>query len=246
MADAPAPEFNELRPKVALGIAAHPDDLDYGMAGTVAKWASQGCDVYYLVLTNGNKGSSDRTADPAQLAEIRRDEQRAAARILGIKDVFFYDYEDGMLEVTMELKRDIVRVIRQVRPEVVLAFDPSMLYDPARGFINHPDHRAAGQAAMDAVFPLARDHMSFPELLKDEQLEPHETATLLLLNFGNHNYTVDITEYIDTKMDALAAHVSQIPNVAATQEMMRDFANQTAAGSPPAYAEGYIRVDVRG
>lgn len=246
MAEEQKLKFDALQPKVALGVAAHADDLDFGMAGTVAKWAEAGTDVYYLILTNGNKGSSDYETDPSELTQIRRQEQRDAAKILGVKDVFFCDYEDGMLEISPDVKRDIVRVIRKVKPEVVLCFDPTMVYSAARGFINHPDHRAAAQSALDAVFPLARDHLSFPELFKDEGLEPHKTAHVLLLNFEATNFYVDISSVIDKKMDALAAHTSQMPNLEQTQQRLKEQAQQIGTSIGVQYAEGFVRIDVAG
>jgi LmbE family N-acetylglucosaminyl deacetylase len=231
-------------PKVVLGVAAHPDDLDFGSAGTVAAWVAAGAEVYYLVLTNGNKGSADLTADPKVLCEIRRNEQREAARLLGVKDVFFCDYEDGCLCVDMNVKRDIARVIRKVKPEAVITMDPSMLYDVNRGFINHPDHRAAGQSALDAVYPLARDHLSLPELYNDEGLKPHNVATVYLTSFANQNCFIDITDTFDKKIEALAAHASQIPGVDQVRELMSNFASSTGEKCGVKYAEGFLRIDV--
>lgn len=236
---------NEYIPQIALGIAAHPDDLDFGMSGTMALWASRGTRVYYLILTNGNKGCTDDAIDPKELTLIRRREQRAAAKILGVKDVFFYDYEDGMLQVTPELKCDIVRVIRNIKPDVVLTIDPSLLYYAKRGFINHPDHRAAGQATLDAVYPLARDCLSFPELVHQEELPPHKVKTVLLLNFATQNYHVDISDFIDQKMAALGAHASQMPSMSATQAMMREMAAEAGAQIGVKYAESFIRIDIQ-
>lgn len=232
-------------PKVLLGIAAHPDDLDFGSAGTVAAWTAQGTEAYYLVLTNGNKGSANLTADPAALTELRRQEQRDAAKLLGVADVFFYDYNDGTLEVTMDVKRDIARIIRTVRPDTVICMDPSMLYDEERGFINHPDHRAGGQAALDAIYPLARDHLSFPELLRDEGLKPHNVETVLLTNFQKQNFYVDITDTYDTKIQAILAHSSQVPDTEGMQKWMRQIAEQVGKKADVALAEGFLRIDAR-
>ena len=152
-AHTPAP----LTPKVVLGIAAHPDDLDYYAGGAMAVFAKQGADVFYLVLTDGGKGTSDRSMASETLRDIRREEQRKAIEVLGVKDVFFRDHPDGTLENTLDVKREVVQVIRQIKPDVVVAMDPSVLYFAPEGLVNHPDHRAAGQAALDAVYPLARD-----------------------------------------------------------------------------------------
>lgn len=235
-------------PKIALGVAAHPDDLDFSAAGSVATWTAAGATVYYLVLTNGNKGSADLAADPKGLVEIRRREQREAARILGVKEVFFCDYEDGGLTVSMEVKRDIARIIRQVRPDTVFTMDPTMVYAPEKGFINHPDHRAAGQATLDAVYPLARDHLSFPELYIDEKLEPHKVSTVLLTNFSmdcdQHTCVIDITDTIDIKLQALAAHPSQIGDMDGTLQRIRNMAAERGTDCGAKYAEGFVRINV--
>jgi LmbE family N-acetylglucosaminyl deacetylase len=242
----PEPVFQSLQPQVILGVAAHPDDLEFGVAGTVAAYVAQGAKAYYFVLTDASKGTADRSLNGHRLTEIRRDEQRKAAEILGVSEVFFADYEDGALEVTQALKRDIARVIRRVKPDVVFAMDPTFVYSAERGFINHTDHRAAGQATLDAVYPLARDHLAFPELLTDEKLEPHKVKTLLLTNFNQQNFFVDITATIDTKLRALAAHASQIPDMAAAEAMLRRSAAQAGAHIGAGYAEGFVRLDLPG
>lgn len=234
-----------LTPKVVLGIAAHPDDLDFYAGGAMAAFAKQGADVYYLILTDGDKGSDDRSATPESLRDIRREEQRNAAKILGLEDVFFLGYPDGMLENTHAVKREVVKVIRQVKPDVVVTFDPSVLYVAQSGLINHPDHRAAGQITLDAVYPLARDHMSFPELL-EQGYEPHNTETVLLIDLDPHRptFAIDITDTLALKFEALGAHASQF-----SLQKMKTEMNQLAAevGRPHGYtyAEPFIRVDIR-
>lgn len=228
-----------------LGVAAHPDDLDFGAAGSMAAWAAAGAKCYYLILTNGNKGTADTKVSPDKLIAARQREQRAAAKLLGVSDVFFADYEDGALEVTMALKRDIVRVIRKLRPDTVVTMDPSMLYSVDSGFINHPDHRAAGQATLDAVYPLARDHLAFPELLA-EGFKPHKVETVLLSNFDKQNFYVDISKTIDKKLAALAAHISQMPDLTATQARMRELARNFGTQANCAYAEAFLRIDIAG
>lgn len=235
------PHFEPLHPKTVLAVAAHPDDLEFGVAGTVASFIAVGADVYYYILTNANKGSDDRSVTPDQLRDIRRDEQREACRILGVKDVFFGDYEDGLLEVTPALKCDIVRVIRQVKPEVVLTMDPTEVYSVAIGMVNHTDHRAAGLATLDAVYPLARDHLSFPELCDAEKLEPHKVKTLLMTNFETQNFYVDITPHLETKLQALAAHKSQVGDPAF--EHVRRQAENAGRHTGTHYAEGFVRLD---
>ncbi|HET9174649.1 MAG TPA: PIG-L deacetylase family protein [Candidatus Saccharimonadales bacterium] len=233
-----------LTPKVVLGIAAHPDDLDFGAAGTMAAFANAGADIHYLILTDGSKGSSDVEMSPPTLVKTREAEQRAAVEILGGKDVTFLGYPDGELEVTMQLKKDVVKVIRTVKPDVVVTMDPSMIYSADRGFINHPDHRAAGQTALDAVYPLARDHLSFPELFADG-FAPHITPTVLLINFDKGNYTVDISDTFDKKIAALKAHASQIPDLESTEGWMRSLAETIGASAGYGLGESFVRIDVR-
>jgi LmbE family N-acetylglucosaminyl deacetylase len=230
-----------LAPTVVLGVAAHPDDLDFMAAGTIASFARAGAACYYLILTDGSSGSKDRNIAPADLAYLRRAEQRAAGACIGLVDVFFRDYRDGLLEVSLPVKRDICRVIRRVKPDLVITADPSVLFAPTLGFINHPDHRAAGQATLDAVFPLARDHLSFPELLH-EQLEPHETAHILLSNMLAPNFAIDITDTLDQKLAALAEHKSQINE--STGRFVASRAAQTGKDFGYSYAEGFVRIDV--
>jgi LmbE family N-acetylglucosaminyl deacetylase len=209
----------------------------------MAAFAKQGADVYYLVLTDGGKGSADPSANPTAIRDIRRDEQRHAAKALGAKDVFFGDYPDGALENSYEVKRDIAKAIRQLKPDVVITFDPTVSYVARDGQINHPDHRAAGQATLDAVYPLARDHLSFPELLADGY-EPHNTATVLLMNIGQPpTFAVDITDTIDAKFEALSMHASQ----STLQKMKGDLRERAAEVGEPygyTYAEPFVRIDI--
>ncbi|HSX06229.1 MAG TPA: PIG-L deacetylase family protein [Candidatus Saccharimonadia bacterium] len=236
--------YSKLDPAVVLGVAAHADDLDYYAGGSMAVFAEQGAKVYYLILTDGSKGSSDRTMTPERLRDIRREEQRSAAKVLGITDVFFCDYSDGMLENTAQVKKDIARVIRQVKSDTVVTLDPAVLYLPEQGLINHPDHRAAGQAVLDAVYPLARDHMSFPELLADGY-EPHAVKTVLLACFDPEaaTFAVDISATIERKLQALGAHASQL-SVQEMKQTLHASAAKAAARYGCAYAEPFIRIDV--
>ena len=238
-------DFKPLKPKVVLGIAAHPDDLDFGAAGTMAAFAAQGADVHYLILTDGSKGSDKPNITSAQLIKLREQEQQDAVKVIGGKSVQFLGHPDGELEVTMELKKEIIKVIRTIKPDVVITMDPSMLYSAKRGFINHPDHRAAGQAVLDAVFPLARDHLTFPELFADGY-KPHKTPTILLINFDDSNFIVDITKTFDTKLAALKAHTSQVADVAEVEPWLRQMAGQTGAKASYKLGEAFIRIDVRG
>lgn len=243
MEDSQIPDFKPLMPRVVLGIAAHPDDLDFGAGGTLAKYAQAGAAVHYLILTDGSKGSENKSVTSEELTKIRHAEQEAAAEIIGDPHVTFLDYPDGGLEITMELKQAIVKVIRTVKPDVVITLDPATLYSPGRGFINHPDHRAAGQAALDAVFPLARDHLSFPELYA-AGYEPHKVKTVLLTNFDKGNYSIDISAAMPTKLDMLKAHASQISDLDSTKQWVESMASQLGKAHDYDYAESFVRLDV--
>lgn len=234
--------FEPLTPKVVLGVAAHPDDLDFGAAGTMAAYAAAGADVHYLLLTDGSKGSSDVHMSSSDLIKIREDEQRAAVEAIGGKSVQFLGYPDGGLEVTLDLKKEIVKVIRTLKPDVVVTMDPTVLYVPERGFINHPDHRAAGQATLDAVFPLARDHLTYPDLYS-EGYEPHKVAHVLLINMQQQNFYVDISHTFDKKIAALKAHDSQIADLETTSGWMRQLAEMTGAKAGTTMAESFMRID---
>ena len=233
-----------LNPKVALMVGAHADDIDFSASGTVAKWAKEGAEVHYLVITDGSKGSNDPSVTPEALVATREQEQRAAAQLLGARDVHFLHYEDATLEVTMQLKKDIVRVIRQVRPDTVVVMDPTLVYSSEFGIINHPDHRAAGQATLDAVYPLARDRMTFPDLLQNENLEPHEVSHVLLINRKEPTYYVNVTDVFDLKIAGLLKHVSQVSDPEGMRNMLKSLAAMAGGKAGATYAEGFVRIDV--
>lgn len=235
---------DDWQPTTVLAIGAHPDDMDFGAAGTLAKWAAAGTDVQYVVATDGGKGSADTHMTTAELIKARQAEQRAAAQAVGASQVHFLPYEDGRLEVTMALKRDLVRLIRQVRPDTVVTMDPTMVYSVEQGLINHPDHRAIGQATLDAVFPLARDHLSFPELYSKEHLEPHKVMHLLLTRYDQPTYFVDITDTMDIKIRTLRAHTSQLADAEAVAVMLQQRAAELGKQADCRYAEGFIRLDL--
>lgn len=237
------PDFAPLQPKIVLGIAAHPDDLDVGAGGTLAKFAADGAAVHYLILTDGGKGSDDLSMTTEQLVATRHNEQQAALKIIGGKSITFLDYADGELEITMQLKKDIVKAIRDIKPDVVITMDPTVIYSADRSIINHPDHRAAGQATLDAVFPLARDRLTFPELL-EQGYEPHKTPTVLLVNFNERNFAVDITDTFDAKVAALKAHVSQFGNLD-NATWFHDMSKTQSEGTGFELAETFVRLDIR-
>ena len=211
--------LDESAPKVALVIAAHPDDSEFGAGGTVALWSRQGWEFHYLILTNGSKGTADRDLTQAELIALREPEQRAAAEMLGVKSCTFLGAEDGELDYTREMLGKVVREVRRIRPRAVFANTPEIVLfptggtpDPAMpehlGFINHRDHRNAGTMAIDAVYPTARDHLNFPEHLQ-EGLETHNVAELYLFGSNAPNLAIDITEVLPLKIDALRCHTSQ-------------------------------------
>ncbi|RME79258.1 MAG: PIG-L family deacetylase [Chloroflexi bacterium] len=197
-------------PNSAMVIMAHPDDPEFFCGGTIAIWCAAGCEVTYLILTNGNKGSDDPEMTPERLAAIRRKEQQAAADVLGVKRVLYLEEPDGELQPTLDLRKRVVAEIRRYKPEVIIAPDPTRYF--YTDYINHADHRAAGVVAIDAVFPAARNRMYHPELL-DEGLEPHTVRQVYLVGPAQPDRWVDITPVFETKLRAIRCHVSQIKDV---------------------------------
>ncbi len=232
--------------KIILAVGAHPDDIDIGCSGSVVKWITESAQVFYLVLTDGSKGSEDAKISNQELIKIRRAEQQKAADLLGVKKVFFLDFIDGELENTPTLRKQIVKIIRQVKPTTVICWDPTLYYDAGRMFVNHPDHRKSGEATLDCVYPFARNARTFPELL-DEELEPHVVEELLIMNFSKANYFVDISGSIDKKLEALACHKSQFNDIQKFTEMIRGMNKMVGQKAKPKmeYAEGFVRITLR-
>ena len=222
-----------------LVITPHPDDAEFGVAGTVVHWVQEGKKVVFVVTTNGDKGTSDRDMKPEKLAEIRQQEQLAAARVLGVSGVEFLGYPDQGLEDTPQLRKDLVRLIRTYQPDTVVTVDPY------RRYLFHRDHRVTGQAVLDAVFPYARDHLAYPELL-DEGYEPHKVRELLLWGAENPNYRTDITGTFEFKIAALACHVSQVGGERSKrlEQSLRKRAAQLAEGEPFELAEVFHRIEI--
>jgi LmbE family N-acetylglucosaminyl deacetylase len=209
-----------------LVVAAHPDDVDFGMAGTVATWTDSGLEVVYCIVTNGDAGGHDPAVSRADMAVLRRTEQVAAAKCVGVSDVRFLGYPDGRLEPSLDLRRDIARVIRQVRPDRVACPSPERNY--LRLPTSHPDHRAAGSAALDAVYPDARNQFAFPELA-DEGLDPWIVPQVWISGGPQPNHFVDITGTFDRKVAALRAHESQTGHMTNLEEMLRGWLSRSAA-----------------
>jgi len=233
----------ETAPERVLVITAHPDDVDFGAAGSVATWTDAGIEVTYCIVTDGDAGGFDRSVARHVMAETRRTEQTAAAKTVGVTDLVFLGYPDGRLEATLDLRRDISRVIRQVRPDRVVTQSPERNFQ--RIYASHPDHLAAGEAALCAVYPDARNPFAHVELLEDEGLEPWSVPEVWLMAAPQPDRFVDITDVVDRKLDALRSHASQHPDPDALDGMIRGWSTMLAelAGFPEGrLAEGYLCV----
>ena len=218
-------------------VTAHPDDSEFGAGGTVAKMVKQGREVTYVIVTNGNKGSSDRTMTPERLAKIREEEQRNAARTLGVERVEFLGYPDCEVEDTRDLRRDVTRQIRRWRPDLLIAQNPKRTYNLGG---SHRDHRITAGVALDCVYPLARDHMAFPELLPE--YEPHKVREVYLMQWESPHLVVDISDTMDLKLRALACHASQFRDFAAVEKRVRERSAELGRAKDYAYAEAFDRI----
>jgi len=222
-------------------ITAHPDDVDFGAGATMAQFCEQGIEVTYCVITDGDAGGFDPTVPRSEIPGIRRGEQVAAAACCGVSDVRFLGYKDGELTVSHDLRRDISRVIRQVRPQRVIMQSPERNWD--RIYASHPDHLAAGEAAIQAVYPDARNPFAHPSLLADEGLQEWAVSEVWVLGTDKPNHFVDITERFDTKIAALRAHTSQTAHLDDLADRLRGWGESLAAagGLPPGrLAEGFM------
>lgn len=222
-------------------IAPHPDDAEYGIAGTVARWVQDGREVIYVICTSGDKGTDQADTDPLQLAATREKEQLDAAKVLGVKEVKFLRYKDQTLEDNSSFREEIVRLIRKHKPDTVATTDPY------RRYLWHRDHRITGQVVMDAVYPCARDRLSYPDLLKKENLVPHKVKEILFWASEEPNYYFNITDTIALKLKALLCHRSQLEgkNIDKTERWIKALARQMAKGESFDYAEAFHRVQIR-
>ena len=218
-------------------VSAHPDDAEFGVGGSVAEWIKEGNSVVYVICTNGDKGSSNPDIDSAQLARIREAEQKAAAGVLGVREVVFLGYPDQTLEDTPEFRRAVSRQIRLYRPEIVVTSDPY------RRYLWHRDHRMAGLVTMDAVYPFARDRLAYPDLLA-EGIMPHKVREVWFWGAEEINHRVDIADSFEIKLQALAAHESQIKEAgwSKVRQWLESAARKTAEGTAYTMAEGFYRV----
>jgi LmbE family N-acetylglucosaminyl deacetylase len=227
-----------------LVVVAHPDDVDFGAAGSIAAWTDRGIDVSYCICTDGDAGGAHTGIPRAQMPAVRREEQSKAAAVVGVSDLHWLAFPDGVLEATLDLRRAITRVIRTVRPDRVVCQSPDRLL--SRIYASHPDHLAAASAAISAVYPDSRNAWSFPELLDEEGLEPHVVPETWLMAREHPSVFVDTTTTIDRKIEALLCHRSQMPEPQRIPELIKGWGAMIAevAGLPTgSYAEGFERVD---
>ena len=220
-----------------LVVTAHPDDSEFGAGGTVAKFVKEGREVAYCIVTNGNKGSSDRTMTPERLAAIRAEEQRNAARVLGVERVTFLGYPDGEVEDTRDLRRDVSREIRRFRPDLVVCQNPNRTYNLGA---SHRDHRTVGGVVLDCIYPLSRDHLAFPELMPE--FEPHKVREVYVMQWQEPHIVSDISDVIDLKLKALACHASQFKDFAAVEQRVRQRSRELGAARGYAFAEAFDRI----
>ena len=218
-------------------VTAHPDDSEFGAGGTIAKMVKEGREATYLIATNGNKGSSDRSMTPERLARIREEEQRNAARTLGVERVVFLGYPDGEVEDTRDLRRDVSREIRAWRPDLVICQSPHRSHLLGA---SHRDHRIVGGVTLDCIYPLARDHMAFPELMP--MFEPHKVREVYVMQWENPQIVVDISDTMDLKIKALACHASQFSDFSAVEARVRERSRQLGQAKGYAYAEAFDRI----
>lgn len=217
-------------------IFAHPDDIEFGTAGTAARWVQEGAEVAYVLLTSGDVGIADLTLTRAEATAIREEEQRAAAAVVGVQEVTFLREPDGTLVNTLELRRKLVREIRRFRPEVIVCGDPTVWFVDGT-YINHPDHRAAAGAALEAVFPAAGQPHVFQEL-EQEELTAHKVRKVYVEGWGGGDTWVNTTSTIDLKIAALRCHVSQMRDWD-PEPMLRQWSAEAAKGKEMAYAETF-------
>lgn len=227
------------RPAQVMVVTPHPDDAEYGAAGTVARWINDGKEVVYVVCTNGDKGITDANMGPEEVARIREEEQMAAANGLGVREVIFLRHPDQGLEDTPEFRKELVRLIRMYRPETLITADPY------RRYVWHRDHRITGQVALDAVFPYARDALSYPDLI-EEGLYPHKVREILFWASEDVNYRSDITKTFPMKLAALRCHKSQVGHIPPEEleKRLRQRHKKMAEGEGSQLAEAFHRAEI--
>ena len=228
-----------------LVILAHPDDPEFFCGAMIAKWVAEGHEVHYCLLTQGQKGTQSLEADPVKLAAIRRTEQGNAADVLGVKSVSFMGYVDGEVYPDVSMRKEIVRVIRSIKPTVLVTSDPRNLF-PSDKRINHPDHRAAGQAVVDAAFPACGNPAFYPDLIQSEGLMPHSVNEVWLSATAQPNLRVELTEYFEKKLEAIHCHKSQInTDPAEFDRHMRERFEKDEKTGKDVFFEQFFRIILR-
>ena len=229
-------------PQRVLVVFPHPDDADFWCSGTIAKWIDDGATVRYVLCTDGGKGTTDPNISSADLSKMREQEQADAVESLGVQELVLLHHPDGSLEDNDEFRKELVRQIRQVQPDVVLCPEPYR-----KNLAWHRDHRITGQVTLDAVFPCARDHLHFVELWRDEGLEPHKTATILFWGTEQADTSIDISESLDAKFKAVAAHASQMNGRSPSEieEFIKVRAQLSEGGSGKEFVEEFRKITFR-
>ena len=226
--------------KRILVVTAHPDDLDFGAGGTIAQWTDMGIEVSYCIMTNGDQGGEDHTIARDEMPKIRQREQREAGKVLGVSKITFLNHRDGWLTPTIERRKEIVREIRKVRPDRMLIQSPERNWE--RIFSSHPDHMAAGEIAIQAVYPDSRNAFAFEDLLKEEKLEPWRVREVWVMGHPTPDHFVDVTKTFERKLSALKAHHSQTSHMENLESLIKEWGERIAgiAGfAAGTYAEGF-------
>jgi LmbE family N-acetylglucosaminyl deacetylase len=232
--------------KVILAIGAHPDDIEFGCGATMAKLSQEGARLYFVIATMGNRGSRAHKIEREELVKNRKKEQQDAAKILGAEEVIFLDHPDGELQADIHFKEEVVRLIRRIKPDIVFTHDPTWHYVAARDFsrINHTDHRACGSAVLDAIYPLSRDTLSFPDHL-DEGLTPHTVKDVILFQAKSYNLYVDVTNFADKKVESIWAHKSQIDHPEMTEKFVKERLKNNGKKKGYKFSEAFTRLSLR-
>ncbi len=239
------------RDKTVLVFGAHPDDVEFGCGATMARLKADGARLVFVICTLGNRGSRHHKLTHTELVSSRKAEQEIAAKIIGGEKVIYLDHEDGNLIADISFKEEVVRLIRTYKPDMIFTHDPAWFYrtegagaEVGFGFVNHTDHRATGTAVLDAVYPLSRDLLSFPHHI-DEGLETHKVEEVYFFNFDTPNVRIDVTNFIDKKLESIFAHKSQIDDPAKTEEWVRDRLSNIGKPEGLKYAEGFVLLRLR-
>jgi LmbE family N-acetylglucosaminyl deacetylase len=227
--------------KKILVILAHPDDPEFFCGGSIARWISKGHEVHYALFTRGDKGCDNQNEDCSKIAGTREKEQREAAKFLGVSSVTFMQFEDGYLIADLDTRKAAVRVIRTIRPDVIVSCDPTAIFF-RENYINHPDHLAAGQIVANAVFPAAGNALFFPDLIEKERLQPHQVQEVWFSLTGEPTIKLDVTDYWETKIQALHRHESQIGDFDQFDQHMRRRTISKSSGKKPKYIEQFRRI----